>query len=259
MFLYLITGKTGNRLDYFANLLKNLGLKQIKWEKAKLSQKKGIEQKHNFLVGYRTTHNFYYLRYNDLYNKNFCIIKPDLIKTLAKKLPDDVFQVVYVQAELAKRQADYLRQYPKGKKRFKQINDQEKREFYLLDKIVKADQPDLTKLPANLDSIHSLIDQPKQVKNDLQIWAKTLADNLKIYERLANIVRKSSDLGLTKAMPDGRVEAIITDKKQSNTVTRYVSPTNFAAIILHDNAVLTQFLLQIIAKDDNLDQIYPYD
>lgn len=93
----------------------------------------------------------------------------------------------------------------------------------------------------------------------MQIWAKTLADNLKIYERLANIVRKSSDLGLTKAMPDGRVEAIITDKKQNDTVTRYVSPTNFAAIILHDNAVLTQFLLQILAKDDNLDQIYPYD
>lgn len=259
MFLYLITGKTGNRLDYLANLLKNLGLRQIKWKKANLSRRKGIEQKHNFLVGYRTTHNFYYLRYNDLYSKNFCIIKPDLIKPLAEKLPDDVFQVVYVQAELAKRQANYLRQFPKGEKRFKQINNQEKYKFHSLDEIVKADQPDLNELPANLDSIHNLIDQPKRTKNDLRIWAKTLADNLKIYERLANIVSKSSDLGLTKAMPDGRVEAIITDKKQNNTVTRYVSPINFAAIILHDNAVLTQFLLQILAKDDNLDQIYPYN
>lgn len=257
MFLYLITGKTGTQISFFSRLLKNHGLKQVVWKKEVLAKKERIENRPTFLIGYEKNKYFYYLNKKSLLDKDFCIIYPDLITPLLDKMPDVIFQVVYLQANQDKRQKDYLRLHPKQENKFIRLNNDEKSKFDLLDQIAKADKPDLSNLPSNLDAIHSIIDRNDKALNDLQIWAKTLTDNQKMQIRLTNMIIKSSNLGLTKAMPDGRIEAAITDKNENSIVTRYIPPAAFAATILHDTKTLTQFLLQLIAKDDDLDKIYP--
>lgn len=275
MFLYLIVGRTASGKSNLAHLLNNNGLRRVISSTTRPKRKNETEKDYHFVnkvpdntIAKTKINNFtYFITPDDLKNKDFYIIDPDGVIELAKKMPDAVLHIIYLNNDQNQRKKHFIQRallngltHTEAINAYNQRNSAEDKRFTEFEKVIKSKKPyaitdSKYALPKNVFAISNLnidYDNPNAALND----ANNLTVNKTIRTRLAQIVNKAPELGLIKRSPDGKLIATLGDaKKQSHQIE--LTPDQYTAYLLNNTGAFSLFITQIIAHDSDLNKIYP--
>ena len=158
MLIYLIVGRTASGKNYFANLLTNKGLRRAVSYTTRPKRDHEQETDYHFVSPMRAKlikpklaltkiNNYdYFITENELKNKDIFIIDPEGVINLAKALPNDVFHVLYLQADKDQRKKHFVQRakYNKIKNpedEFEKRNQAEDKRFSEFEKVITAKDP----------------------------------------------------------------------------------------------------------------------
>lgn len=274
MAMYLIIGRSGSGKTYFSNLLENQGFKRVISRTTR--PKRDHEDKDSYIwlnedeankqtdrISQTKIGNYqYFTLADDLKNKDMYVIDPQGMYDLTKNTPDVDYHIVYLKAKNEMLRAKHTKKREddseKAKTEFRKRNEAEDKQFSDFEKILDDEKHIYDHLPQNIQAVH-ILENDYTPESNLEKWAVRFYYDSVMRKRLANMVKRSADLGITRKTLDDKYMARVYDTKKGKNEPETVNMTAevYAESLLRNNAAFDRFIVDMLTTDENLDKIYP--
>lgn len=281
--MYLIIGRTGSGKTYLANLLENHGFKRVVSRTTRPKRDRENSDAYVFLnkdeakkqqdrVAQTKIGEYeYFTLQKDLNGKDMYIIDPIGMKDLAKNTPDIDYHVIYVQSKDDERKKHALireNNKDQASSEFDKRNQAEDKQFTDFENLLKkAKDPSdesatniavYQDLPENIQAI-TIVANDYRPNSELEKYATRFEFDRNMHLRLAGMIKRATDLGITRLTPDNKISATMIDSKTGKKNETGLTPDIYADYLLSNNLAFDQFIALMLMHDDKLDQIYKED
>lgn len=283
MLLYLIVGRTASGKSNFANLLANNSLKRVITTTTRPKRANETDHDYHFVSDEQAknaesklaptiiNNHQYYIDRQDLRDKDFAIVDPDGVISLAKALPNSIFHIIYLNCDTATRKKLFIKRAvangsskQDAENEFEQRDSAENKRFTEFERVLNAQNAkspyDITDSPYALPkNIYAIMQYNFDYNKPLNMLEKAnnLVTDKTIRTRLANLVRKAPQLGLIQVDANGYLIARTHKQGEKTQHQRKMTPELYAEHLLDNVSSFSIFMTQMLAHDNDLDQIYP--
>lgn len=269
--MYIIMGRTASGKDHFAELLKQQGLTGVK---SHTTRPKRFEEEdtHMFIskdeadkitdrVAYTKIGDYeYFATKNDVMGKDFYIIDPIGLISLANNLPDMAFCVIYIEANRQERKRHFVARQScseeEAEKMFDERDNAETKQFdEFEDKMhaaMKYGNGDMTdmELPENIHSVHVFRNLFEMEPDGIVAEANATISQKKCHQILTQMTLEANELGIIIANEN---KQIAVRRKDNPDVPDYVSPETFANILMGNTQELGTFMKEYLGRSNRLE------
>jgi guanylate kinase len=268
--MYLIMGRTASGKDYFAKLLEQRGLVGVKSHTTR-PPRSSEEDTHVFVsqdeankltdrVAYTKIGDYeYFATPQDVEDKDFYVIDPVGLTSLAENMPDKAFRIIYVQASRDERKRHFVARQscPKeeAEKLFEERDAAETKQFdefeAKIDDTVRKGLNSLSnmKFPRNVHALHTFLNQFETAPDDIVHEADAIADEKRCHRMLTEMAMEASELRIVLADDRGRISIHYNDNSGTPV---YVRPEMFASILMSDVEGLGMFMTAYLGRSRRL-------
>lgn len=269
--MYMIMGRTASGKDYFAELLKQHGLSGVK-SRTTRPKRFDNEDTHIFVsqdeadklmdrVAYTKIGNYeYFTTKNDILDKDFYIIDPIGMISLAENMPDMIFNIIYIEADRETRKRHFIARQSCSKEEAEKLFDErdaaETKQFDTFENdihaVMKSDNKNMAdmELPENIRSVHTFLNQFEMDPDDIKAEADAAVNQKKCYAILTQMTIEAISLGIITT--DRNKQIAVRDKNNPN-MSAYVSPEMFASFLISDNEGLGMFMKEYLGRSNQLE------
>lgn len=269
--MYMIMGRTASGKDYFAELLKQHGLSSVK-SRTTRPKRFDEEDTHIFMpqneadkitdrVAYTKIGEYeYFTTRDDVLDKDFYIIDPIGMVSLAKNMPDMVFNIIYIEANREDRKRHFIARQTCSKeeaeKLFDKRNAAETEQFDAFEAEIHATmenkQGNIAEmdLPKNIHSVHTFLNQFEMNPDSIKAEAKAASSQKKCHNILTKMAMEAISLGIIVANDNNQIAV---HRKNSPDAPTYINIGTFANLLINDNEGLGMFMKEYLGRSERLE------
>lgn len=269
--MYIIMGRTASGKDHFAELLKQQGLTGVK---SHTTRPKRFEEEdtHVFIskdeadkitdrVAYTKIGDYeYFATTDDITGKDFYIIDPIGLVSLANNMPDMTFCVIYIEAAKQDRKRHFVARQSCSKEEAEKLFDERDRdeneqfnEFEAkLHAVIKDGDGNMADmaLPENIHSVHTFQNLFEMAPEGIVAEANATISQKKCHQILTQMTLEAIELGIIIANEN---KQIAVRRKDNPDLPTYVNPEMFANILIGDTKELGTFMREYIGRSNRLE------
>lgn len=268
--MYIIMGRTASGKDYFADLLKQKGLTGVK-SRTTRPPRSDDENTHIFVsqddagkttdrVAYTKIGDYeYFATERDILGKDFYIVDPIGLESLAHNMPSIIFNVIYIEADREDRKRHFVARQSASKEDAEKLFDErdaaETEQFDKFEAKIHAlmqnkhaessDTQTAPDMPENIQCIHVFSNKFEKAPDDMNIEAESAVSQKKCHNTLTQMVLEAIELGILIA--DNNNQVIVHERNHPDTPT-YVSPERFASILMCTPEGLSTFIKTYLGR-----------
>lgn len=268
--IYLIVGRTASGKDYFANLLEEKGMTKVKSHTTR-PKRFDEEDTHIFItqeeansikkrIAYtKIGHDEYFATADDIDGKDFYIIDPNGIKTLAENMPNTAFSVIYIKADEKERKRHFIARQNCSEndaiELFNNRNNAEKEQFdefeRQIDKTIESGRPNMEDigLPDNIHMIHIFTNPFESSQKEIEDEVYATIAHKKCHTLLTKMAIDAISLGIIKANDKNEI-AVHLARKPGEII--YVTPERFASFTMSDDNGFGMFMREYLGHSDKI-------
>lgn len=269
--MYVIMGRTASGKDHFAELLKQQGLTGVKSHTTR-PKRFDEEDTHIFVsqdeadkltdrVAYTKIGDYeYFATAYDVIGKDFYIIDPIGLVTLANNMPDMTFCVIYIKANKEDRKRHFVARQSCSKeeaeKMFEERDKAETEQFDTFEAKIDAitekghgNMEDM-ELPDNIHSIHTFLNQFEIKPEEFVAEVNAAVNQKKCHHILTQMTLEAIELGIIAS--DSANQIAVYRRDYPNTPT-YVRPEIFANLLMDNVEGLGKFMNEYLGRSKRLE------
>lgn len=269
--MYLIMGRTASGKDYFTELIKQSGLIGVKSHTTRPKRFED-EDTHVFVsqkeadkltdrVAYtKIGDHEYFATASDVIGKDFYIIDPIGMISLANNVPDMTFCVIYIEADREDRKRHFVARQSCSKEEAEKLFDErdaaETQQFDEFEAKIHAVMKDGhgniadMKLPENIHSVHTFLNQFEKAPDDIIAEANAAVGQKKCHRALTQMAMEAIGLGIIVADDNNNIAV---HHKDNPNIPKYVRPELFATLLLGDDTGLGMFIKEYLGRSHNFE------
>lgn len=269
--MYIIMGRTASGKDYFAELLKQQGLTGVKSHTTR-PPRFNEEDTHVFVsqdeaekltdrVAYTKIGDYeYFATAYDVIDKDFYIIDPIGMISLANNMPDMTFCVIYIKADREARKRHFVARQSCSEEEAERLFDErdkaETEQFDAfeakVDSVMKNGNDNMAEmgLPENIHSIHTFLNQFEIAPDDIIEEANGAVNQKKCHRILTKMAMEAVKLGIIVANDNNQIAVRRKDNPDEMT---YVRPEMFANYLISDAEGLGIFMREYLGRSERLE------
>lgn len=233
--IYLITGRTGSGKKHLAKILEN---------------------KYNFKgLQYTNTKN---LTTTEIYDMimaikrdmkmppDFIIVNPDVVNSLATKLPDETFHLIYIHGDEEKRKNhaadvnDFVKRDKEESQCFKEFEQ----------RITNATERDM--FEDNITVVHTIYNSFDDKNDNIETEAQILNSKKQFNKALATMIEIAMYHNILNCNDENKIVCTYCDETE-----QYVTPEHFADILDGDDTGFAMFVKNWIVSENNFTDALP--
>jgi guanylate kinase len=255
----LIAGRSGSGKDHITRLLEKQGLSVVK-SYATRPKRQENEDTHIFITKEEAAaipdedkvaktiinDNEYFATREQVMNSDIYIIDPNGIDVLVKNMPEEVFHLIYVEADTLNRRIHAVKRAKdkiKEEEIFNQRDIAEDEQFSEFEEKLESltDKP----LADNITLVYNFENDydPEEAKK----FVKTVLAVRKLHNKVTEIVKNAAELGMLEKSPDDNslLAATTADDK-----VRYVTQEHFADLLTSNTQVFGKFMQDYLIQNE---------
>ena len=269
--MYMIMGRTASGKDYFAELLKQHSLSGVK-SRTTRPKRFDKEDTHIFVsqdeadqltdrVAYTKIGDYeYFTTRNDVLNKDFYIIDPVGMISLAENMSDTTFIVIYIEADREDRKRHFIARQSCSKEEAEKLFDErdaaETAQFdefeAKLHSAIRDGNGNMAdmELPENIHAVHAFQNLFEIAPDSIINEANAIISQKKCLRILTEMVTEATELNM---LITNENKQIAVRQKDNPNVPKFVSPEMFAIIIMGNATELGTFMGEYLRRSTRIE------